>query len=176
MSPERKEALKPLESKWEDIPLNQKRKWLAVADKIPSMKPDEKARVQKNMADWAKLTPDQRRQARENFKQVRDLPPEQRQAISQQYKALPEQQKKALAKEADNKAKPPAKPGRDEAKNGPVPKSAKPLAPAPASGTAATPPAASPATAAPASGTPAVNAPAAPTGSAGNSASAPASK
>jgi hypothetical protein len=76
---------------------------LGIAKRYPSMKPEEQARVQRRMQDWASLTPDQRSQARSQYKNLKTAPPETKQAIKEkweQYKELPEAEKKRLAEKA----------------------------------------------------------------------------
>jgi len=78
-------VLSPLQEDWDRLDAARKRKWIAVARKYPSMKPDEQARVQERMQAWAALTPEQRRAARENFRRHAQLPAEQRETIAQRW-------------------------------------------------------------------------------------------
>lgn len=103
LSPQQQEALKPLAGEWDKIDHFRRKKWLTLAEKFPSMKPEEQKRVQGRMAGWAKLTPEQRRAARENYQQAKALPPEQKKAEWQQYQKLPDAQKQNLAAAADAK-------------------------------------------------------------------------
>jgi len=95
--------LKPLAGQWDKISDQGKKKWLAVADKYPAMKPDEQKRLQTRMSDWAKLTPEQRREAREVYKSTKAVPVEQKKAEWQKYQSLPEAEKKKLAAAAEAK-------------------------------------------------------------------------
>ncbi len=103
LTPQQQEALKPLSSEWDKIDSFRRKKWLTLAEKYPSMKPEEQRRLHARMAGWAKLTPEQRRAARENFQQAKALPPEQKKAEWQQYQKLPDAQKQTLAAAADAK-------------------------------------------------------------------------
>ena len=101
LTPARREALAPLGPQWEKLSHDQRKKWVGIADRLPTMKPEEQTRVKKNMATWAKLTPDQRRVARENYQKMREVPKDQRQALHNEYKKLPDKKKQELAKGAD---------------------------------------------------------------------------
>lgn len=109
LSPEQKQILAPLSRDWDKMEAFRKKKWLGIAKRYPTMKPEEQARVQRRMEDWAKLTPEQRSQARERYKSLKTVPPEQKAAIREkweQYKELPEEEKKRLAKSAEKKRQP----------------------------------------------------------------------
>ncbi len=76
-----------------------KRKWIGIAKRYPTMRPEEQARIQKRMLDWVKLTPAQRNAARERYKRLEKLPPEKRQSLREewdQYTKLPEDERKQL--------------------------------------------------------------------------------
>ena len=57
------EILAPLGPEWNQLESVSRRKWLQIAARYPAMPADERARVQKRMRDWAKLTPAQRKSA-----------------------------------------------------------------------------------------------------------------
>jgi hypothetical protein len=103
LSSQQKFALSPLSAEWDKIDEVRKKKWLEIAAKYPSMKPDEQTRVQERIRDWVKLSPEQRMQARENFAQTTQIKPEQKSAQWQQYQQLSEEQKKQLANEISSK-------------------------------------------------------------------------
>jgi hypothetical protein len=100
LSPAHKTALAPLSGTWESLPADQKAKWVQIAGQFPSMKAEEQARAQARMRDWAALTPEQRAQARENFQKAKSVPKDAKQAQWEQYQALPEDRKKAIAEKA----------------------------------------------------------------------------
>src|SRR6187402_1183668 len=52
-----KNTLRPLERDWDSIDGPRKGKWIEMANKLPTMSPEERARVQDRMSDWARLTP-----------------------------------------------------------------------------------------------------------------------
>ena len=68
LSLEQKQILSPLSHEWDRMEAYRKKKWLDIAKRYPGMKPEEQARVQSQMKDWASLTPDQRMHAREQYK------------------------------------------------------------------------------------------------------------
>ena len=111
LSPEQQKVLSPLSEEWNKLDAPRRRKWLGIAKRYPSMKPEEQAKVQKQMQPWAKLTPDERRTARERFKRIEKLPPRERQALAQkwqQYKQLPEDERSKLGSTAKKSAAPSA--------------------------------------------------------------------
>lgn len=106
LTQEQKQILAPLARDWDKMEAFRKKKWLGIAKRYPTMKPEEQARVQRRMQDWASLTPEQRSQARTQYKSLITAPPETKQAIKQkweQYKELPDEEKKRLAKKAAGK-------------------------------------------------------------------------
>ncbi len=103
LTPQQKLTLAPLASEWDKMDEIHKKKWLEIANKYASMKPDEQVRVQERMQAWVKLTPEQRMQARENFARTKQIKPEQKSAQWQEYQQLSEEQKTRLANEANKK-------------------------------------------------------------------------
>lgn len=106
LTQEQKQVLAPLARDWDRMEAFRKKKWLGIAKRYPTMKPEEQARVQRRMQDWASLTPEQRTQARTRYKNLKTAPPETKEAIKkkwEQYKELPDEEKKRLAKKAVGK-------------------------------------------------------------------------
>ena len=176
LKPVQQQALAPLVAEWDKLDSNHKAKWLAIARKYETMKPDEQVRVQERMRAWVTLTPDQRRVARESYARTKKLNMDQKSAQWQQYQQLPDEQKQKLAAEAAKNKVATLPSSQSKAKTVPPIKSVqKPIlqqsimprtavvSPAfPANTPAATPvvPAPAPAPASTAVGTPAVPAPA----------------
>lgn len=103
LTPAQQQALAPLAAEWNKLELIRKKKWLEIGNRFSAMKPDEQARMQERMREWAKLTPEQRRVARESFARTKKLNPDQKSAQWQQYQQLPDEQKKKLATDAASK-------------------------------------------------------------------------
>jgi hypothetical protein len=103
LTPAQQQALGPLVAEWDRLEPVRKKKWLEIAQKYPTMKPDEQVRLQTRMREWAKLTPEQRRIARESYARARALNADQKSAQWQQYQQLSEEQKKKLANDAKSK-------------------------------------------------------------------------
>lgn len=93
-------ALEPLAVEWDRMEGLRKQKWLEIANRFASMKPDEQARVHERMREWIKLTPEQRRVARENYTLSKKIDAGQKSEQWEKYQQLPEEQKKQLAAEA----------------------------------------------------------------------------
>ncbi|MCF8198512.1 MAG: DUF3106 domain-containing protein [Sulfuritalea sp.] len=103
MSKEQKQILAPLANEWDKMDGFRRKKWLGISKRYGSMKSDEKARMQRRMTDWAKLSPDDRKRARDKYKSLQKASPETKDAVRkkwQEYNALPESEKKRLKAEA----------------------------------------------------------------------------
>ena len=97
------EALAPLKPEWDRLDRDRRLKWVGIAKRYPTMKPEQQVRVQRRMEAWAKLTSDQRRQARENYKRMAKVPPERRGDLRQQwaeYQALTPEERQGLVEPA----------------------------------------------------------------------------
>ncbi|MDP1653499.1 MAG: DUF3106 domain-containing protein [Rhodocyclaceae bacterium] len=106
LTQEQKQILAPLARDWDKMEAFRKKKWLGIAKRYPTMKPEEQARVQRRIKDWASLTPEQRTQARVQYKNLKTAPPERKEAIKEkweQYSELPDEEKKRLAEKAARK-------------------------------------------------------------------------
>jgi len=109
-------VLAPLERDWNTITPAQQQKWVEVANRYPSMPPDERSRVQQRMGEWSRLSTSERARARLNFQESRQLSREERQQQWEAYRALPPDQRRALAERAQQaKPQPRAASRRDEA-------------------------------------------------------------
>ena len=100
LSPAQKLALEPLVGEWDRMEAPRKQKWLEIANRFASMKPDEQARVHDKMREWVKMTPDERRLVRENYTRAKKLDGTQKSEQWEKYQQLPEEQKQKLAAEA----------------------------------------------------------------------------
>ncbi|MBB5367058.1 MULTISPECIES: DUF3106 domain-containing protein [unclassified Janthinobacterium] len=168
LSHPQQEALAPLAAEWNKLSALRKQKWLDIASRFASMKPDEQARVHERMREWIKLTPEQRRMVRENYARAKRIDPGEKTLQWEQYQQLPEEQKKKLAAEPVPK-KPankllPAHPGVIMAPAAPIINAVAapmPVSPAavPASAPAAVTPPADPAATAPVAPPPAMPTP-----------------
>jgi hypothetical protein len=93
-------VLAPLQRDWATIEPSRKQKWLEVARRFPQMPEAERQRIQERMAEWARMTPSERGRARLQFQETRQISAEDRQARWEAYRALPEDERKALAQQA----------------------------------------------------------------------------
>jgi len=98
--------LAPLATRWDGMDNFRRKKWLAIAQRYPSMGPEEQIRTQHHMAEWVKLTPEERKLAREKYKLIQRTSPEKKAGIKQkwqEYQGLPENEKLRLKVEAARK-------------------------------------------------------------------------
>jgi hypothetical protein len=101
LSPAQRTALAPLQREWNAIDATGKQRWMEVAGRLPSMPPEERARMQARMEAWSRMTPQQRAQARLRFQQARQLPPQERQTRWEAYQALPPERREELARRSE---------------------------------------------------------------------------
>ncbi len=127
-------ALEPLRGEWDQMDALRKQKWLELANRYSSMKPDEQLRVQERMRAWTKLTPEERRVARENYTLSKKLDKSQKSAKWEQYQQLPEEEKRKLAADAAAKKQVTNLPPKSQ------PKAVAPIKPAPAAPVTTPPP------------------------------------
>ena len=108
LTPDQQEILAPLKSEWDKLDRDRRLKWVGIAKRYPSMKPEQQVRVQRRMETWVKLSVEQRRQARENYKRIAKVPRERRGDLRQQwaeYQALTPQERQGLVEPAAEAAK-----------------------------------------------------------------------
>ena len=100
LTPAQQAALQPLQGEWDQMDGVRKQKWLQLANRFATLKPEEQQRVQERMREWARLTPEQRELARETYTRTRKIAPDQKNATWESYQQLPDEQKKKLAASA----------------------------------------------------------------------------
>lgn len=100
LTPSQKIALAPIADEWDQADSVRKLKWLEIANRFASMKPDEQVRVHARMRDLFKMTPEERRVVRENYTRAKKIGPTQKSEEWEKYQQLPEEKKKQLADEA----------------------------------------------------------------------------
>jgi hypothetical protein len=115
LTAEQQAVLAPLAADWDAMEAQRQRKWIGIAQRYSGMTPDEKARVQERMREWARLSPAERRTARDSFSSLQKAPAEKRiemkDSIRQQWQAyqeLPEAEKERLRSEKLRSNPPPS--------------------------------------------------------------------
>lgn len=97
-------VLAPLRGDWASISPAQQQKWAEIARRFPALPPQERSRVQQRLTEWSRLSPQERGSARFNFQEARQLSPQERQQQWDAYRALPADQRRALAERAGQSA------------------------------------------------------------------------
>ena len=101
LTAEQQHILAPLKSDWENLSVEQRRKWIGITKRYAAMKPLEQERIQARMQRWANLSPEQRAQARENYKRMAKASAEKRKKLREQWlkyqASLPPEQRQGLA-------------------------------------------------------------------------------
>jgi Protein of unknown function (DUF3106) len=103
LSAAQRSVLAPLERDWATISPGQQQKWAEVANRFPALPAEERSRLQRRLTDWSRLTPQERASARLNYQEARQLSPQERQQQWDAYRALPADQRRALADDADRR-------------------------------------------------------------------------
>ena len=134
LTADQQQILEPLKPEWDKMDRQPRVKWVGIAKRFPAMTAREQRRIQTRMDRWAKLTPEQREVARNNYRtNVGALPPEKKkelQAQWEEYRALPEHEKRSLAEKAAA-PKPTVTPRRPPKKSAGPDGGAAPLTPSP---------------------------------------------
>lgn len=100
LNPTQRSVLAHLQPNWNAISPAQQQKWIEVANRFPALPAHERNRIQQRMVEWARLTPQERGAARLNFQEARAISPQERQQQWEAYRALPPEQRRALAERA----------------------------------------------------------------------------
>lgn len=101
LTPQQRRELQQLQKEWPYLSADRQQKWLEVAARMPLMSNEERERVRERMFEWAQMSPAQRGQARLQFQEVRQWPVDDRQAKWEAYLALTDDERTALAGQAN---------------------------------------------------------------------------
>lgn len=107
LKPSQQKILAPLESDWDYMHPDSRKKWIQVANIYPKMSEQDQDRLQSRMTSWSNLSQKERRIARENYLSSLQFPAEKKAEAWSAYQKLSDDQKKKLA-EAEAKKKPTA--------------------------------------------------------------------
>jgi cytochrome c553 len=107
LKPSQQKILAPLESDWDYMHPDSRKKWIQVANIYPKMSGQDQDRLQSRMASWSNLSQKERRIARENYLSSLQFPAEKKSEAWSAYQKLSDDQKKKLA-ETEAKKKPTA--------------------------------------------------------------------
>jgi len=107
LKPSQQQILAPLESDWDYMLPDSRKKWIQVANIYPKMSNQDQQRLQSRMASWSKLSQKERRLARENYLSSLKFPAEKKAEAWTAYQKLSDEEKKKLA-DAQAKKKPSA--------------------------------------------------------------------
>ncbi len=107
LKPGQQQILAPLESDWDYMLPDSRRKWIQVANIYPKMSAQDQERLQSRMTSWSNLSQKDRRIARENYLTSLKFPAEKKAEAWYAYQKLSDEQKKKLA-DSEMKKKPTA--------------------------------------------------------------------
>ena len=97
LKPAQQKILAPLESDWDYMLPDSRKKWTQVANIYPKMSEQDQQRLQSRMASWSNLSQKERRLARENYLSSLKFPAEKKAEAWTAYQKLSDEQKKKLA-------------------------------------------------------------------------------
>lgn len=89
-------VLEPFSAQWNTWPTAEKRVWLSLADRFPTMSDSAKTRTRSRILEWAALSPEQRRVARANFRLAKQLPRNDRVVQLMRYRQMTPEQRTVL--------------------------------------------------------------------------------
>jgi hypothetical protein len=98
LTEQQKRALAPFAPEWNTWPTAEKKSWVALADKLPSMSPERQEKARRRILEWANLTPEQRRVARANYRLAKERPAQKRVEEWQSYQSMTQEQQEVLRK------------------------------------------------------------------------------
>ncbi len=107
LKPAQQQILAPLESDWDYMLPDSRKKWTQVANIYPKMSEQDQQRLQSRMTSWSNLSQIERRIARENYLSSLKFPAEKKAEAWTAYQKLSDEQKKKLA-DTQTKKKPTA--------------------------------------------------------------------
>ena len=87
LSTQQKIILAPLVGDWDQMENIRRKKWLGIAERFPKMTPEEQARVQERMREWAALTPAQRAKVRDSYKEFNQLDADKKLSVKKKWEA-----------------------------------------------------------------------------------------
>lgn len=105
LKPAQQQILAPLESDWDYMLPDSRKKWTQVANIYPKMSTQDQQRLQFRMTSWSNLSQKERRIARENYLSSLKFPAEKKAEAWTAYQKLSDEQKKKLA-DTEAKKKP----------------------------------------------------------------------
>ncbi|OYZ38457.1 MAG: hypothetical protein B7X83_02685 [Polynucleobacter sp. 17-46-58] len=108
LSPRQQMILTPLESDWDFMKPEIRKKWIQIANLYPKMSDADQQRLQSRMNSWSKLSQKDRRLARENYLSSLKFPSEKKAEAWNAYQQLSDEQKKKLANAEVKRKKPSA--------------------------------------------------------------------
>jgi hypothetical protein len=108
LSPGQQKILAPLESDWDFMLPESRKKWILVANLYPKISEVDQVRLQSRMTGWSNLSQRDRRIARENYLSSLKFPAEKKAEAWSAYQKLSDEEKKRLAQAEENKKKPTA--------------------------------------------------------------------
>jgi hypothetical protein len=107
LKPNQQKILAPLESDWDYLSPDSRKKWIQVSNIYPKMSAQDQERLQSRMASWSNLSQKDRRLARDNYLSSLKFPAEKKAEAWTAYQKLSDEEKKKLA-ESHTKKKPTA--------------------------------------------------------------------
>lgn len=107
LKPTQQKILAPLESDWDYMSPDSRKKWIQVSNIYPKMSAQDQERLQSRMTSWSNLSQKDRRLARDNYLSSLKFPAEKKAEAWNAYQKLSDDQKKKLA-ESEVKKKPTA--------------------------------------------------------------------
>ncbi len=96
LTPDQQRTLAPFAAEWNIWPVAEKRSWVALSNRMPSMDEAKRAKMSQRIAEWARLTPDERQTARDNYRLAKERSADTRATDWERYRSMTQEQRSVL--------------------------------------------------------------------------------
>lgn len=96
LTDEQQRALQPFADEWNTWPATEKRSWVALSDRLPRLDPAKREKMERRIAEWAKLKPEERRLARDAYRLAKERPADTRANEWERYRSMTQEQRSVL--------------------------------------------------------------------------------
>lgn len=96
LSRAQQQTLAPFAAEWNIWPAAEKRSWVSLSDRMPSMAPEKRQKMTERIIEWARLTPEERQTARDNYRLAKERSADIRANAWERYRSMTQEQRSVL--------------------------------------------------------------------------------
>lgn len=96
LTPAQQQALQPFADEWNTWPAAEKRSWVALSDRLPTVAPEKREKMKRRIAEWARLKPEERRMARDAYRLAKERSADTRASEWERYRSMTQEQRSVL--------------------------------------------------------------------------------